>query len=100
MLTDAQAAAIQEIIDRAKAKPAPEAKLKPQSSSSMFGASSGVPRSSGGAVEAKAKSDAVATAALKDANPAEILAAWTTAQTNNGGDPNEAFISAFKSGRK
>ena len=97
MLSDAQAAAIQAIIDNAKSKPAAEVKLKPQTSSSMFGASSG-PRSSG--VEAKTKSDAVAAAALKNASPAEILAAWTAAQTSNGGDPDAAFLEAFKTGRK
>jgi hypothetical protein len=99
MLSDAQAAAIQAIIDNAKSKPAAEVKLKPQTSSSMFGASSGVTRS-GGVVEAKTKSDAVAAAALKNASPAEILAAWTAAQTSNGGDPDAAFLEAFKTGRK
>ena len=100
MLSDAQAAAIQAIIDNAKSKPAAEVKLKPQTSSSMFGASLGVTRSSGGVAEAKTKSDAVAAAALKNASPAEILAAWTAAQTSNGGDPDAAFLEAFKTGRK
>jgi hypothetical protein len=97
VLTDAQAAAIQTIIDNAKSKPAAEVKLKPQTSSSMFGASSGV---SGGPVEAKKASAVAVTAALKNSTPAEILAAWTAAQTSNGEDPNESFISQFTSGRK
>lgn len=100
VLTDAQAAAIQEIIDRAKPKPGPEVKLKPQNSSSLFGASSGVPSSSGGKAEMKVRSDAAVAAALKDSSPAEILQAWTTAQQGNGGDPDAAFLEAFKSGRK
>lgn len=104
-LTDDQVNRINEIIRNAASKVAADkiasdAKLRPQTSSSMFGASSGVPRSAGGTVEAKKASDVALTAALKDASPAEILAAWTAAQTNNGGDPNEAFISQFKMGRK
>lgn len=101
MLTDAQAAAIQAIIDaKAKSKPTPEVKLKPQTSSSVFGASSGVPSSSGGKAEMKARSDAAVQTAIKDATPAEILAAWTSAQTSDGGDPNQAFIEYFRNCRQ
>jgi hypothetical protein len=104
-LTDEQVARINAIIKGSankitedKSAVVEAAKNSPKSSS-MFGASSGVPRSSGG-VEAKTKSDAVAAAALKNASPAEILAAWTAAQTSNGGDPDAAFLEAFKTGRK
>jgi hypothetical protein len=101
MLTELQVAAIQAIADSGKAKlnPAPEVK-KAQTSSSLWGSSSGVAPSSGGVAETKARSDAAVTAALKDASPAEILAVWTAAQVADGGDPNTAFLEAFKSGRK
>jgi hypothetical protein len=101
MLTEAQAAAIQAIVDsgKAKLKSASDAQLKPQTSSSMFGASSGV--SSGDTAETKSRSDAVAEAALKSASPAQIIEAWKVA--NTGGNPDEAnrqFIELFSSSRK
>lgn len=101
-LTDAQAAAIQAIIDNAntKLKPVPNAKPKPHTSSSLFGASSGVSKLAGSTAELKVRSDAAATAALKDASPAEILQAWCAAQTSDGEDPNQSFLNAFRTGRK
>jgi hypothetical protein len=97
-LTDNQIARINAIIAAGKA--AAEAAKKPRGSSSLFGASSGVPSSSGGTAEAKVRSDAAVAAALRNATPQEILHAWTAAQTSNGEDPNSAFLEAFKAGRK
>lgn len=100
MLTEAQRGAIQAIIDSAKAKlkPAPEVK-KPQTASSLFGASSGV--ASGGTAESKTVADTAVAAALANASPAEIMAAWKAA--NTGGNPDEAnrqFIDYFSASRK
>jgi hypothetical protein len=102
MLSDAQAAAIQAIIDNAKSKPSPDAKLKPQTSSSLFGASSGVAPSSGGIAETKARSDAAVAAALKG-SPSEILEIWKQANLDAGGSVEEAnreFLEFFSSSRK
>lgn len=109
MLTDEQIARIQALIDQGKkSKSAPETKVEsasdaaaeaaksPRTSSSMFGASSGVSAASvESRAETKARSDAAVAAALKDATPQEILAAWKQAQLRGGGDPNQAFIEAF-----
>jgi hypothetical protein len=103
MLSDEQCRKIQEIIRNAASKvaadkaAADEAAKSPRTSSSLFNASSGVPSSSGGVVEAKAKSDAATTAALKGASPAEILEIWK--QVHAGGNIDEAnreFLEAFK----
>jgi trimeric autotransporter adhesin len=92
-----QAAVSKALADQANAV---EAAKSPRTSSSMFGASSGV---SGGSVvgstEAKVRSDAATTAALKDASPAEILDAWKAAQVAGGKNPNEAFLEQFSSRR-
>ena len=96
-LSDEQYARVKKILPD---KAVSDAKLKPQTSSSLFGASSGVGPSSGGIAETKARSDAAVAAALKNASPQEILQAWTAAQTNDGGDPNAEFLEAFRAGRK
>jgi hypothetical protein len=93
-------AAVQKALtDQAAANAAAvEAAKSPRNSSSMFGASSGVSGSGTGAgsTESKVRSDAAATAALKDASPAEIMAAWKEAQMAGGKDANEVFMNAFR----
>jgi len=73
--------------------------LKASTSSSMFGASSGV--APGGTAESKTVADTAVAAALRDASPAQIIEAWKAA--NTGGNPDEAnrqFIEFFSSSRK
>jgi hypothetical protein len=98
VLTDDQINRINAII--AAGKTSLETAKNPPKSSSLFGVSSGVAPSSGGAAETKVRSDAAVAAALKNTSPAEILAAWTAAHTSSAEDPNAAFLEAFKNGRK
>lgn len=98
-----QAAVSKALADQAVANAAAvEAAKSPRTSSSVFGASSGVAGAGSsvvGSTEARVRSDVAATAALKDASPAEILDAWKTAQVASGKNPNEAFMENFSSRR-
>lgn len=77
-----------------------EAAKKPRTSSTIFGASSGIFTPGGaGSAEAKVRSDAAASAALQNASPTEIMEAWKAAQVAGGKDPNAAFTEQYATRR-
>lgn len=67
---------------------------KPATSSSIFGASSGVQQPTATTPE-KADAQRQALALAKDASPQEILAAWKEQQIKQGISPDDAFRAAF-----
>lgn len=68
-----------------------------RSSSSLFGASSGV---STAAAPAAAGVGTAKVDIPKEASPAEILEAWKAAQVASGVNPDQAFMDTFRSNRR
>jgi hypothetical protein len=101
----AEAAAAKAAADAVTAKAAADAvaakavvdaaKLTPKTSSSFFGASSGV----GAALTTAATASPNKVEVPKDATPEEILEAWKAAQLANGKNPNDAFNETFANRR-